>query len=411
VGELIRTWWPVLLLVWLPGAIQTVMSAIITRAFRRLDESHPDDLPLTAGEWLQREIHRLGLGGRLSHIVTDAAGMASLDAYHPEHGVIQLTADTHFKRDPMHWAIAAHELGHARFKVALPVFGRFIVAMVYVKRGLVAVALALVFGNALFALPHVTDLALHLFQAALALQLLVLLDESIASTLALRSLRASPEVRPSHMRSARTVLALAFSTYAIGFATRAAMLTQWHHVVDHTKVPAVPPLYHPTTLGMVLAGIATVMATLYALNRIYLAFRRDGTVPKREAAHSFMFQCALLLFVYLVWNHRADVQWARYVMAAIVPISGWFIAVLSLPGAIFDLVLFDRIAKKFVVDPTDRTKELRRDHEAGKDQRYAGNVAFTKLIERSDAVPRFERRVRELCRLCYVPLVIAFWLS
>jgi hypothetical protein len=98
-------------------------------------------------------------------------------------------------------------------------------------------------------------------------------------------------------------------------------------------------------------------------------------------------------------------------MAANVPITGWFIAVLSLPGAIFDFVVFDRIAKRFHVDPTDRTRELRRDHEAGKTQRAAGNLAFTNLIERSEAVPRFERRVRELCRLCYVPLVIAFWLS
>jgi len=411
VGELIRTWWPILVLVWLPGAIQTIMTVAITRAFRRLDESHPDDLPLTAGEWLKREIGRLGLTGWLSQIVTDGEAKASIDAYHPEHGVIQLTADTHFKRDPMHWAIAAHELGHARFKVALPLFGRFMVGMVYVKRGLVAVALALVFGNAMFALPHITDIALHMFQAAIALHLLVLLDESVASTLALRSLRASPEMQPSHMRSARTVLTLAFSTYAIGFATRAALLTQWHLIVDHTKVPAVPPLYHLTTAGVVLAGTATVIATFYALNRIYMAFRLDGTTPKREQAHTFLFQCALLLFVYLVWNHRADAQWAHYVMAAIVPITGWFIAVLSLPGAIFDLVLFDRIAKRFHVDPTDRTRELRRDHEAGKTQRAAGNVAFAQLIERSEAVPRLERRVRELCRLCYVPLVIAFWLS
>jgi len=63
--DVLRTWWPVLLLVYVPSLVKTVMRIAFTRSLRRLDESHPDDMPLTAGEWLAREIGRLGLHGRV----------------------------------------------------------------------------------------------------------------------------------------------------------------------------------------------------------------------------------------------------------------------------------------------------------------------------------------------------------
>jgi hypothetical protein len=81
--ELLRTWWPVLLFVYVHSLATTVMRIAITRSLRRLDESHPDDMPLTAGEWLARELERLGLFWRVRTVVTDDSAKLSLDAGPP----------------------------------------------------------------------------------------------------------------------------------------------------------------------------------------------------------------------------------------------------------------------------------------------------------------------------------------
>lgn len=410
--DLLRTWWPVLLLVYVPSLVSTVLRIAITRSLRRLDESHPDDMPLTAGEWLAREIDRLGLRGRVRTVVTDGDAKLSLDAYHPFHGVIQLSAETHFKRDPMYWAIAAHELGHARFHIASPRLGRVTIAALFIKRTLIATAVALVIGNVAFALPHVTDIALVLFAVCVALQGFVLGDELIASMYAMDMLRATPGFGPSHVRSARRVLALAFSTYAVSFLARALLLLQWPLVVALTRDAMVPPLATLTTLGTVLAAALSLVLIVAALTRVLAKLvKLPDRVLMVGVVAMLLAKPALFALLLLVWNTHADPSFAGWVMLALIPVQGYFVLVLMLPMILLDLFVLHRFTTKWVVDVTHRTAQLLRDYEAGKPQRKVGNLAIAELLEKAQTSPPLEHRLLQVLRLSYIPLLIAFWLA
>jgi Zn-dependent membrane protease YugP len=410
--DLLRTWWPVLLLVYLPSLVRTIMRVAITRSLRRLDESHPDDMPLTAGEWLAREIDQLRLRWRVRTVVTDDDSKRSFDAYYPFHGVIQLSAETHFKRDPMHWAIAAHELGHARFHITWPRVGRVTIAALYIKRTLIATAVALVLGNVAFALPHVTDVALVMLAVCVALHGFVLGDELIASLYAMEMLRATPGFGPSHVRSARRMLALAFSTYAIAFLSRALLLTQWPLVVELTRDAMVPPLAALTTLGTVLAAVLSLVLVVASLTRVLGEIVRLPDRVMNIGVTAILLTkpavCALLL---LVWNTSADPTFVWCVMLALIPVQAYFVVALMLPLGLLDVFLLDRWAKKWVVDITHRTAQLARDYEAGKAERKVGNRTIAELIERAQLLPPLEHRLLQVLHFSSLPLLIAFWLA
>ncbi len=388
------------------------MRVAITRSMRRLDESHPDDMPLTAGEWLAREIDRLGLRRRVRTVVTDRGAKLSLDAYHPFQGVIQLSAETHFKRDPMHWAIAAHELGHAQLHIAWPRLGRVTIAALFLKRTLIATAVALVIGNVAFALPHVTDAALVLFAACIALHGFVLGDELVASVYAMDLLRRTPGFGPSHVRSARRMLALAFSTYAVGFLARALLLTQWPLVVELTRDPMVPPLATLTTSGTVLAAALSIVLVVAALTRVLVKLvKLPDRVLLVGAVAMLLARPALVALLLLVWNTHADPGFAWWVMLALIPVQGYFVFALMLPMALLDVLVLDRLTRRWVVDITHRTTQLLRDYEAGRAQRRVGNLAIAELFEKAQTSPPLEHRLLQVLHLSYIPLLIAVWLA
>lgn len=409
--DLWRTWWPVILLMYVPNLVQSVMMIVVTRGFRGIDESHPDDLPQTAGDWVVGEIARLGFAEQIHVITTDPATHQARDAYHVKHATIQLSPETYFKRDPMHWAIAAHELGHAQFRIKMPLIGELLIAFRIVSSFVVAVGIALALCNTVFALPGVTELAFKLLVAGALMHLGVLIDEAVASLLAMRSLGASNHYAFTHLRSARKVLALAYSTYLVSFITAVLLLTQWWRLAELSLTPAVPPTAALTTLGTIAAIIMSAYVALYCLTRAVAVVS-----PLRMAEKPLLkvtFEAALVVFVLLVWNARADADYAYRVILAVIPISGWFLAVFMLPTAVVGAFLQGYL-KRWRVDPTERTEEFRRDHSAaeGMVARKRGTQALTALIERShDVYPKYGLRMVALLRLTPVPLLIAYWLG
>jgi Zn-dependent membrane protease YugP len=410
--DLLRTWWPLLLLVYVPTLVAKVTRVVFTRSLRRLDKSHADDLPLTAGEWLATELERLGLHRRVRTMVTDQDAKLSIDGYHPFQGVIQLSAETHFKRDPMHWAIAAHELGHARFHLSWPVLGRVMIAMLYVKHVAISLAVALVIGNVAFALPHVTNLALLLFVLGVVLHLFVLLDEIVASVLAMQSLRASPMFAWSHMRSARRLLTIAFSTYLVGFLARTLLLTQWPLVEQLTRDALVPPVMTLTTLGLVLAALLSVVLVISLLAAILVrVVKPPDWLLAINGGVTMLANLATFLLLLLVWNVGTSAHHAYWVMLAVIPVQGLFVFPLMVPMTLLDNLVLDRFVKKWIVEITHRTSEFWRDHEAGSAQRKVGNVLIRDLLAKTQTSPPLERRVVQVLQLSFLPLLIAFWLS
>src|SRR5262249_31790761 len=83
----------------------------------RLDRRHPDDLPSSAGELAVDLVRREGLAVEgLAH-PKDGPGP---DLFAPRAAAVVLSSRTHAKRDPTCWAVAAHEVGHARVYTGRP---------------------------------------------------------------------------------------------------------------------------------------------------------------------------------------------------------------------------------------------------------------------------------------------------
>ena len=413
--EFFATWWPFMVLLALPSLVRRIMYAVITRMFLRLDKSHPDDLPQTAGEWLADEIKRTGLNYRIRTVVTDKEAKFSTDAYHPLDDTIQLSAETHFKRDPMHWAVAAHELGHARFKHALPRFARFTLIARYAQQLSLSTGCGLLLGNVAFALPHVTNLAFLIFAVSATFALVKLVDEMAASIYAMQSLRASPVYAWSHLRSARIMLTLAFSTYLVWFLSNTLLLTQWHRVEELTRTPLVPPLAQLTAFGFVLAAVLSIILIVFPLLKLIEDSKPRATETDRKALVHGLRSLALIVavpaFALLVYDVRADHNWAYFVMASLVYGHGLFGVVLFGPYMVVDSLVLNRVFRKLTVDPTHRSREFLRDHDAGKQQRAAGNRTLGDIIDRINLSPPVEFKLSRLVYLFHLPLVIAFWLT
>jgi Zn-dependent membrane protease YugP len=402
----LSNWWWIAILLYVPSVARSFAMIAYMRGAHRLDAAIPDDLPYTAGEWLAREIDRLGLSGRVRSIVSD--GMRR-NAFHPRSSVIQLHADTHFKRDAVQWATAAHELGHAQFWLRHPRLAAWL------HRGEVAcyvLAIAgagIAIGNALFALPGATQLAHRVLAAAAILQLARLGTEAHASILGMRSLRASPLLGSHHLRSSRGAMLLAFGTYFAGAAARALLLTQWRLVERISTIPRVPPLESLTSIGFVVAAVLTLVLAAVVVVHVAALIMSRKTPLALELANlvGIIRAVAVAGFVYLAWNTRADASYAHLVMLAATQAIGVVIAVLGLPLVIVDTLVLAPIVKRAIATGgVHQTEELERDRRAGRKLVDEGNDAVKALHDGS-----FASRVWVLAQLAFVPLVIAFWAS
>ena len=190
---------PLFLLLHLPWIANRVANILYARTQSRLDHETPDTLPETAGQWLERKLVALGLDVR--SIVTNDRAKASRNAFHPTDQMIQLTEEVYFKRDPAYWAIAVHELGHARFRIRRPRRWSLYVAIGRLKSFLVSLGLSLGLGNMLYGIAHVTDVAFVLLAVALALHVVKIGNEMVASAFAFEALEQ--EVHVCRRRDAR----------------------------------------------------------------------------------------------------------------------------------------------------------------------------------------------------------------
>lgn len=202
--DFLVAWWPLFVLIHLPWIMNRIVVTLYTRTSSRLDHETPDTLPETAGQWLERQIVALGLGVR--SIVTDRRARRSVNAFHPDALTIELTEQTYFKRDPVYWAIAAHELGHARFSVVRPGLDRLFTWGGMLSRLLVSLGMSLGLGNMFYGLAHVTNLALVLLVSALALYSLRVVEEVIASAFAFAVLRDETQLTHRTCEPSRSYL-------------------------------------------------------------------------------------------------------------------------------------------------------------------------------------------------------------
>lgn len=396
------TWCLVALLLHVPPLANAFTVALARRVKSHHDWDIPDDLPQTAGQWLRDRLHA-------SHgaIVTDARARISTDGFHPELGLVQLTDETHFKSDPVYWAIAGHELGHAELHRRHWWFGALAVLARRLKPIVGFLGIGIVVGNLLYGLPGALALAYALLFVGVLLHSFDLVDEAWASYLAYGELRWSADLSPRHLRAVRAVLRTSFLTYLVTYAAHAFLLTQWHVVESITGGGYLGEAAQLTTLGWVAVAVASVVCVAHLVWVI-----RDVVRPGAGATHGALVQLpwkiALIVLVALAWNLRVDPTWAWCVILAAVPAAGLFVLVAGLPMLPVSLGLH-ALARRWHGRGLDPTSRYRKDRRAGRRAIEDGNRSLQRLL---DAHPTSRiARVLGLVRLAYVPLLVVLWLA
>jgi Zn-dependent membrane protease YugP len=379
--QLLLTYWPVLLLLYVPRLAQVVAVTVARRIQARLDRAIPDDLPMTAGEWLERRVRAMQLG--VSAVVTDQHA----DAYRWTDKLIHLRDTTHFKADPIYWAIAAHELGHARNRTLTPVLGNLRNLCHGMSAPLIALGIASLVGYVLYAIPLASHLAFACFVVASALHVFVLVDEAAASIYAYRELRANRDITVTHRRAIRSILIAYFATYLVTYASYALLLTQWPLLATLAVPSASAEL---TTIGWMFAAILSVASVV------------AWWLP------SAVRWIPITLLVLLVWN-VVDPAYTWCVIAALVAsFRVWhFMAHVPflLPFAFVELFV-----TKLEGPGIDRTREFLHLRARGEKVIEAGNRRIEAAQAYWKAHPMLVNRIWSFVWIGYLPLLVAIWL-
>jgi hypothetical protein len=367
-----------------------------------LDHRIPDDLPMTAGEWLAMRLAQLRIG--VHSLVTDKDD----DAYRTFDRIIQLRDTTHFKADPVYWATAAHELGHARIRAMLPILGHLRTCTMYFNVPLVAAGVAMLVGHVLYGVPIAGDLAFSCFVVAAATRIFVLVDEAAASILAYRELRAL-----EHRGAVRSVLLAAFATYFVTYVSYALLLAQWS-LVDTLVMPSTA--MELTAFGWIVVGLMSILAVVGAVLRLVEMFepREYAKVLDGRTWLTLLTYAVrglpIVVLVMLVWDYRSDPAYAWCVIAALAASSSIWTLLAHVPIAIPWLVVRS-VLKRFSGPGHHRTARYLLERFAGSSLVRAGNKHLDVLRDWWRDNPPLPERLLALSKLGYVPLLVAFWLK
>jgi Zn-dependent membrane protease YugP len=396
-------WWRLLLLLAVPTVARIFAHVWYVHTRHRLDHATPDDLPQTAGEWLKAKLVALGLSDRVRVVVTSEE-KHSRDRFHVRRGVIQLTEETYFKRDPAFWATAAHELGHARYRLRFPLSTPLELEAGFIEAMLLKLALGLAAGNVLLAIPLATQLAHAMFIVAFALHAYEVAEEAIASGIGLSMLRA--ELSTEQLRAARQKLTAAFLTYFLPWLAYGLLLTQWWIVERLTAVPRVPS-GGVTTLGLVVAAIASAYLVLFGLMQVFAAVRAPRLLAAVPWPLELAWKACVVTMIALGWDrHAGGYGWA--VLLAFSELSVLVRLVVELPSDIATMPLKTWALRR---DPgIELSAVYRAAREAGLVDTQHGNRWVAGVMAEIGSEVGPIRRLWEINRLLVFPLVCLFWL-
>ncbi len=396
----LATWSPVLLLLYVPRLVQELTGLLARHGGDGLDRAIPDELPMTAGEWLVDRIARLR--HPIAALVTDRRE----DAYRPGDGVIQLHAQTYFKADPVYWAAAAHELGHARLHAEHPLAIVARRTAGWLRAGLIASGVGLTLGRVLYALPAAGALGLRCFALAAGTTIFTLIDEAAASAIAYRELRASPALTAVHRRAIARMLVTWFATYALTYAAYALLLRYWPLIdaLAGDRGASASPL---TGLARGAAMVATVGCASAMVWQ--LAWMLAPRSVARAGWGVVLEWASGVALVGLAWNHRVDATYAWCAMLALASSSRTWLAVIDL------LLRIPHVLTRYVLSSCqshgpERSERYLDAVQQGRALVSGGNDWLSRLDQQALNEPPWFLRLAALTALGYLPLIAALWL-
>jgi Zn-dependent membrane protease YugP len=299
-----RDWAAFVGLVLLGFLIRNFIRHAYTRIRKRIDDAIPDHLPMGGGEWLREYAPR-----DLRIIIGPRDHDTGL--YIPSSDTIVISPDVDEKRDASYWATAAHELGHALFyRSTILVHIVFMTGRVVATAGPI-VGTFLVFANVLYARPDINALAFHCLEAGLAGMLLVLVDEAVATFIAMRIMFGEFRLDRRDRVGAFTSLAAGYMTYVGFFVGELLVVLQREFIVGMIErhrhfTPSAP-------MGggrLVVVSVLGILLTVWAIYTGIRALRREEAsdlddVKRAEGGlslHELGRGLLGLLLVWLVWD-------------------------------------------------------------------------------------------------------------
>jgi Zn-dependent membrane protease YugP len=358
-------------------------------------------LPEPAGPWLEHQIRQRRLPVRVEVHPRDG-----MDGYWPSVGVIGLSERTWGGCRPTDWAIAAHELGHARNMESHPLVAQLLptarLAHGLAWRGTVAA----LFVAALLGQPWLLSLAVGFLALTVAAGGVVFADELWASAHGWDLLRDDRRMRSEARHVARSSMVGAASIYGLGFLGEVAVLAAWPSIATVATTTPTPLAAEVSTPGVWLLVVLVPVLALRAAHVLHQVLAPEPvqtdfrlfTVMHREARWEFLTGVGVLVIVALLHDHATGMGFAMSVVlattTAIGPVAGLARALVLLPVL---LVLY-RFERRAVEDDDRFFPEVRPDEAA---------PALMALY--SD--PPWYLRVSWLAHLAYVPLLAVLGLQ
>jgi len=430
--DLATYWGPYVLYGTLYGTLTTLATLLYNWIRRRLDAQHADDLPEYPGEWIKNQLRDRGLEHQVSVVPSPKGGTGN--AFMPSRHCIYLSSTTYYKNNPVHLAIAAHELGHALLDAGPRLLASlFLFARVF-GRYLAYLAAAFLCANIFYGLAWISDAGFKLMAVSVVFQCIVILEEGAVSTHALRMLRQGHPLRASQWLAALVTLCSALATYIAGAVGSTLLLIKYSEL---SALVAERVTYDPATaLGgwrLWVCGALTVIIFGLSVRPAYEVIRPRRTSPELSPGDWIALRFIGLpmgALVWMVWDQPLGASWVGLV--ALASLSIWSSLRMLLSWLVILIAagvgLTVRLVKRVVPDSTEpepisRDDENRAQEELhsnkfqrralrarrkakGRDWRHYDAIDRTRLLR-----PDWVRRLGYAVALIHLPAVLYFWIQ
>lgn len=255
------TWAMLCLLGWVTATTLSGYAFSVVRAV--LDRIYPDTMPTSASQWLRSLLSAHDWGRE----VKVHRGPQNFNAFIPSSDAIILDAITHQKSDPFFWAIAAHEYGHVWLWRRLKLRPLFQNSRLVYTQGVIVARVVLITG-ALFGAAQLQEAVAMILSVVVACGAVVLVDEVLASVVAIWTLRQHSLSWSQTLGSAVGLL-FAFLTYVSGVVADGLVLLYLDPLWSHLSGLQ---YWSPAETGVgILSGFVLALCTIVLFWRVLVS--------------------------------------------------------------------------------------------------------------------------------------------